>query len=253
MALTICKACGNSIGAKAKDCTYCALIKKKKSIFIAFQIAALLLFLIVMAVAVNSAPQKLPVEQPAVQQPAPSAKALFDIPAIAGKTEAEVESLLGEPVFCAKSESSLNCSFRENEIEIVFIDGKADWITVNSAFRSPSDWRKIEGKTKAETLKLLGEPVFCVKSKSGLHCAFKDGNVSVEFIDGKVDELVVKGKLAEAAYSKDSLALLGLPVKEALFSNKQVMRWENIAGLASVTLHAVGDRVSFVTIKVKTK
>jgi len=60
---------------------------------------------------------------------------------------------------------------------------------------------------------------------------FGDGDVSVEFIEGKIDEIIVKGNLAKAAYSKDSLALLGLPVKDATFSNKQVMRWENIVGL----------------------
>jgi len=68
-----------------------------------------------------------------------------------------------------------------------------------------------------------------------LHCSFRDGDVSVKFIDGKVDELVVKGNLAKAAYRKDSLAVLGLPVKDAILSNTKVMRWDNIAGLAGVT------------------
>jgi len=160
---------------------------------------------------------------------------------------------LGEPVFCAQSESTRNCLFQENEIEIVFIDGKADWITVYGKFRSPSYRQKIEGKTKAETLTLLGEPVFCVKSKSALHCTFRDGDVSVEFIDGKVDEISVKGSLGKAAYSKESLALLGLPLKDATFSNKNVMRWENISGLSSVTLHSADNNLSLVTVKAKTK
>ncbi len=253
MALTICKVCGNSISAKAKDCTYCALIEKRMPAFIKYQIVVLVLFFIVMMIIVKHISQNLPVQQPVVQERAPSVGALFDIPMIAGKTEAEVEALLGEPVFCAKSESALNCSFQENEIEIVFIDGKADWIAVNGAFRSPSYRQKIEGKTKAETLKLLGDPDFCAKSKTTLHCSFRDGDVSVEFIDGKVDEIIVKGNLAKVAYSKDSLALLGLPVKDATFSNKHVMRWENIAGLLGVTLHSTGNKVSLVSVKVKTK
>ncbi|MDO9048167.1 MAG: hypothetical protein Q7U66_10585 [Methylobacter sp.] len=82
---------------------------------------------------------------------------------------------------------------------------------------------------------------------------FGDGDVSVEFIEGKIDEIIVKGNLAKAAYSKDSLALLGLPVKDATFSNKQVMRWENIVGLLGVTLHSAGNAVSLATVKVKTK
>jgi hypothetical protein len=253
MALTTCKVCGNSISAIAKDCPFCAAIKKKMPVFIKYQIAVLLLFFIVMMIVVKNTPQNLPVAQPVVQEAPPAVEVLFDIPKIAGKTQTEVETLLGEPVFCAKSESALNCSFQENEIEIVFMDGKADWISVYGAFRSPSYHQKIEGKTKAETLKLLGDPDFCAKSKSALHCSFRGGDVSVEFIDEKVDEITVKGNLAKAAYSKDSLALLGLPVKDPTFSNKQVMRWENIPGLVGVTLHSAGNKVSLATVKVKTK
>lgn len=218
-------------------------------IFVKLEIAVLILAFIAMMIIVKHPSQTPLAEQPA----APSVAALFDIPKIAGKTEAEVEALLGEPVFCAKSESALNCSFQENEIEIVFIDGKADWITVYGAFRSPSYRQKIEGKTKAEALKLLGEPAFCAQSKSALHCGFRDGDVSVEFIDGKVDEITVKGNLGRAVFSKETLALLGLPVKDAAFSNKNVMRWENIAGLVSVTLHSAGNAVFLATVKVKTK
>jgi len=218
------------------------------SAFIKYPIAVLALFSMVMTVDAKNIPKNPTTEQPA-------SGVLFDIPKLAGKTQAEVEVLLGEPVFCAKSESALNCSFQEDEIEIVFIDGKADWITVNGAFRSPAYSQKVEGKTKAEALVLLGAPDFCVKAKSALHCLFKDGdvNVRVEFIDGKVSETIVKGSLGNAPYSKETLAMLGLPVKDATFSNEHVMRWENIPGLLSVMLHSEGKAVSVVTIKVKTK
>lgn len=249
MASTTCKVCGNRISATAKDCPCFALMPK----IVKFEIAVLVLVFIALTITLKHTSQKPKAEQPVAEQAAPSVEALFDIPRIAGKTEAEVEVLLGEPVFCAKSESALNCSFKENEIEIVFIDGKADWITVYGAFRSPSYRQKIEGKTKAEALKLLGDPAFCAKAKSTLHCGFRDGDVSVEFIDGKVDEITVKGNLGKAAYSKETLALLGLPVKDASFGNKNVMRWENISGLLSVTLHSEGNTVSLVTVKAKTK
>ncbi|MGR9014682.1 MAG: hypothetical protein ACU83U_13670 [Gammaproteobacteria bacterium] len=216
------------------------------------EIVILVLFSIVMMTGFKHIPQKPPAGKVHVQEAASAVEVLFDIPKIAGKTEAEVEVLLGEPVFCSKSGATINCSYRDNEIEIVFIDGKADWITVYGTFRSPSYHQEIVGKTKAEALKLLGEPAFCVKSKSAMHCAFREGDVSVEFIDGKVDEITVKGNLGKAAYSKDTLAMLGLPVKDAVYSNKKVMRWENISGLLGVTLHAAGNNVSVVTIKAKT-
>jgi len=251
MALKTCKICGNSISAAAKDCPYCACAEKKVPAFVKYEIAVLVLFLIVMMVVAKNIPQTPTAEQPAAQETG----VLFDLPKIAGKTQAEVEALLGEPVFCTKSGSALNCLFQENEIEIVFIDGKADWITVNGTFRSPSYSQELEGKTKTEILKLLGDPVFCVKAKSryALHCSFKDGDVSVEFIDGKVIESSVRGRLGKAPYSKETLAMLGLPVKDATFSNEHVIRWENIPGLLSVILHSEGGTVSLATVKVKTK
>ncbi len=249
MALTTCKVCGNRISSTAKDCPYCA----EMPAVVKGEIVVLVLFFVVLMVVVKHIPQNPTAGQLAVQEVASAAGVLFNIPKLAGKTEAEIEVLLGEPVFCAQSESARNCSFQENEIEIVFIDGKADWITIYGAFRSPSYRQKIEGKTKAEALALLGDPVFCAKTKSALHCAFREGDVSVEFIDGKVDEISVKGNLGKASYSKESLALLGLPVKDASFSNKNVMRWENISGLLSVTLYSAGNAVSLATVKSKTK
>ncbi len=209
-----------------------------------------MLFFALLLVTVKHIPRNPPAE-PSIAQEADGA--LYNIPKIVGKTEAEIEVLLGEPVFCAQSESARNCSYHENEIEIVFIDGKADWITVYGEFRSPAYRQRIDGKTKIEALALLGDPAYCVQAKPALHCAFRDGDVNVEFIDGKVDEITVKGSLGNAAYSKDTLAMLGLPVKDATFSNKNVMRWENISGLLSVTLHSAGNAVSVATVKAKTK
>ncbi|HEY8096105.1 MAG TPA: hypothetical protein VIE65_08425 [Methylobacter sp.] len=250
MALMICKVCGNRISATAQGCPYCA----KMPALVKVEIAVIVLFLMALMATVKHIPQNPTAKQIAVQEAESIAVgALFNIPKIAGKTEAEVEALLGEPVFCAQSESTRNCSFKENEIEVVFIDGKADWITIYGAFQSPAYHQQIEGKTKAEALALLGDPAYCVMAKSALHCAFREGDVSVEFIDGKVDEITVKGSLGNAAFGKDALALLGLPVKDAAFSNKNVMRWENISGLLSVTLHSAGTAVSLVTVKAKTK
>ncbi|MBL6987136.1 MAG: hypothetical protein ISR72_08900 [Methylobacter sp.] len=249
MSLIILNKSGRCISTAAKDTRDC----EKIAVSVKRAIIILALFSIVMMMGFKHIPQKPATVKAYVQEAASAVEVLFDIPKIAGKTEAEVEVLLGEPVFCSKPGSTLNCSYQDNEIEIVFIDGKADWITVYGAFRSPSYHQKIVGKTKAEALKLLGEPAFCVKSKPAMHCAFREGDVSVEFIDGKVDEITVKGNLGKAAYSKDTLAMLGLPVKDAVYSNNKVMHWENISGLLGVTLHAAGNNVSVVTIKAKTK
>jgi hypothetical protein len=60
---------------------------------------------------------------------------IMDVHQVAGKNEKEIEKLFGKPSFCKKTklEPGLNansCSYAKNGIEIDFIRGKADWITI---------------------------------------------------------------------------------------------------------------------------
>jgi hypothetical protein len=59
-------------------------------------------------------------------------KILIAIPEIAGKELASVEAYLGVPKECVTSKYGKTCTFSKRDIEIVFIDEKADWITINS-------------------------------------------------------------------------------------------------------------------------
>ena len=58
------------------------------------------------------------------------AEAVVDITQVAGKTESEVSTYLGDPTSCANSKHGNKCQYTKGEMEIVFIGGKADWITV---------------------------------------------------------------------------------------------------------------------------
>ncbi len=55
---------------------------------------------------------------------------LIDIPSIAGKTKAQVSDLIGKPLSCSDSKYGEKCQYKVGETEIIFIQGKADWITV---------------------------------------------------------------------------------------------------------------------------
>jgi hypothetical protein len=57
---------------------------------------------------------------------------IMDVPAIVGKSKAEVSTLIGAPSSCTKSKYGEKCQFSKGETEIVFIEGKADWITVEA-------------------------------------------------------------------------------------------------------------------------
>jgi hypothetical protein len=68
---------------------------------------------------------------------------VVDIRGIAGKSQAEVARVLGEPT---ASETTRHggrnlpkMKYRGGDIEIVFVDGKADWITVFGKGRLPFD------------------------------------------------------------------------------------------------------------------
>lgn len=55
---------------------------------------------------------------------------VIDIPALVGKTEAQVSELIGQPISCSEIKYGNKCQYDKSETEIVFINKKADWITV---------------------------------------------------------------------------------------------------------------------------
>ncbi|MCE9685932.1 hypothetical protein LZP73_06825 [Shewanella sp. AS16] len=62
---------------------------------------------------------------------------VIDIPALVGKDKAEVSKLIGAPLSCGPSKHGEKCQFTKAETEIVFINGKADWITIEGIDDKP--------------------------------------------------------------------------------------------------------------------
>jgi hypothetical protein len=62
--------------------------------------------------------------------PAPTSPLLFDVFKLAGATKARAEAVLGEPSRCEFQSYGQDCSFARTGVEIVFRNGKADWITI---------------------------------------------------------------------------------------------------------------------------
>ena len=83
--------------------------------------------------ATDAPPATLPAQLPPAPAPAPApVVAIVDVPKIAGKNQKEVAALLGEPTSCETVKQGKKCFFKPGETEIVFISGKADWITVEA-------------------------------------------------------------------------------------------------------------------------
>lgn len=98
----------------------------------------------------EDAPETL-AETPAASSPTheETAPSLLDVPAIAGKRPDEVESVLGPANSKEETKQGPKHCYRDGAVEVVFIGGKADWITVNPA--SPLPFAK-------ESLARLGIP-----------------------------------------------------------------------------------------------
>lgn len=59
------------------------------------------------------------------------AEVIVDLPAIAGKSAIEVARMLGQPSGQEKTKHGPKMLYRAGKVEVVFINGKADWITVS--------------------------------------------------------------------------------------------------------------------------
>jgi hypothetical protein len=51
---------------------------------------------------------------------------------ISGKTKEDVKKYLGDSLPCEKTKYGPSCKYRNGDIEIVYINKKADWITINA-------------------------------------------------------------------------------------------------------------------------
>jgi hypothetical protein len=71
----------------------------------------------------------------------------LDIKKIAGKTKIEVDAILGVPSKTSDSKHGVNCYYEQRNIEVVFIKGLADWITIEGLGSS---------KFSENSLKLVG-------------------------------------------------------------------------------------------------
>ena len=66
-----------------------------------------------------------------------SVTAIVYVQKVAGKSQAEVAALLGAPTSCEVIKQGKKCSYAPGETDVVFISGKADWITIEGLDLAP--------------------------------------------------------------------------------------------------------------------
>ncbi|WP_020560490.1 hypothetical protein [Thiofilum flexile] len=93
----------------------------------------------------------------------------LDIPQIVLSSKADVDRLLGTASHCEKVKYGNKCYYQPMSTEIVFIDGKADWITVNNLESAVYDKSalKLMGLEPMEP-DISNESVIAWKNKQGL-------------------------------------------------------------------------------------
>jgi hypothetical protein len=75
--------------------------------------------------AASAPPVAPPVATPATAPP------ILDVPKVVGRSRDQVAEMIGPPVSCEDVKEGTKCIYDQVGTEIVFIDGKADWITVS--------------------------------------------------------------------------------------------------------------------------
>lgn len=143
MAMVKCKECGKEISSKAKSCPSCGAPPAKKTSRATWLIAIFILVWIFSVLISDQTPETAKAA-PSAPNPARTVtpvKVVIDIPSIAGKTADEVSTYLGSPIECHQIKSGETrgekCTYKKAETEVVFIDGKADWITVSDMNGAP--------------------------------------------------------------------------------------------------------------------
>lgn len=69
---------------------------------------------------------------------------VIDVPKIAGQSKAAISARLGQPSACEPGKYGEKCRYDQAGVEIVFIRGKADWITIKAVAGLPYSQEIIE-------------------------------------------------------------------------------------------------------------
>ena len=99
------------------------------------RVSGLKRLLIAVTLLSGCAPEEAPPEPAAVPAAVPAAApVVVNVPEIAGKSEAEVAQILGEPTERSTTKNDgktyPDLFYQNGKVEVVYVDGKAEWISV---------------------------------------------------------------------------------------------------------------------------
>ena len=68
----------------------------------------------------------------------------YNVLELAGKSESEISELLGPPEKCNETYQGESCEYTNHDIEIIYIENRADWITYTISKELPFDASALE-------------------------------------------------------------------------------------------------------------
>lgn len=141
MSLVACRECGAQVSVRADKCPNCGSNSFSKITLVTNIIIDILKIVPILIIAyflvdrfffTDSPPQSLvepkSTEAKTVYQP------IISIPSIAMRDQPTVEKIIGSAASCENIKYGRKCNYRNHgfNIDVVFINGKADWIAVNN-------------------------------------------------------------------------------------------------------------------------
>lgn len=115
------------------------------------------------------------------------ASPLLDIKSIAGKNEKQVQTILGVPNSTEKTKQGPKLTFKDKTVEIIFINGKADWITF-----TPKEIISFNKEALSQLGIALSEPTFRNSNVIRWEPCDKYISVSLFPASGKTDYVYIK-------------------------------------------------------------
>lgn len=112
--------------------------------------------------------------------------------------------------------------------------------------------KKVAGKTANEVESVLGAPSQTETVKQGTKRFYMKGAIEIVFINDKADWITVT-PTKMTSFTKEALGELGLPVREATFSNQHVLKWEPFDDYQSISIFPGPDGIDYIYVMTQTR
>lgn len=138
--------------------------------------------------------------------------------------------------------------------------GYLDTYDYQAAFEQPSQAQGamplalvgFAGKDKNAVAKLLGEPIGCERGEFSERCRYPQQRIQITYINGRADWITVPLSGRELILQAQTLAVLGLPVREPDEQTEHEAIWHKLGGYREVRLVGGDEGVLYACIKYAT-